>query len=308
MPRYCPLPLAQQRALLVVLRRSREPVRHIPAGAEAGALLLLVPMLADDRLVGAFVLPGTPDQGLPAKEPFLSALAGRAAVIIANQQLQVRAEELLILEERNRIAREMHDGLAQTLTQIRNRCEYVTRILHVDQGRATTELEQVRADLKQSVTEVVRMINALRPLTLDELGLDGALRKLAEEFTIAGRLRIELDLPAEDPHLPPQIELTIFRVAQEALNNVVRHSGADSCWLTLHLTPGQILFSVQDNGTGFGLAPGIPLLDGPHRGLTHIRERIRELGGILTVISTPGGGTQLVATLPRSAFPAPGND
>jgi PAS domain S-box-containing protein len=308
MPGYWPLPLAQHRALLDELRRSREPVRYAPVGAEAGSLLLLVPMLADDRLVGAFALPGTPDQGLPAKEPFLSALAGRAAVIIANQQLQVRAEELLILEERNRIAREMHDGLAQTLTQIRNRCEFITRILHVDQGRATSELEQVRADLKQSVTEVVRMINALRPLTLDELGLDGALRKLAEEFTIAGRLRIELDLPAEDPHLPPQIELTIFRVAQEALNNVVRHSGADSCWLTLHLTHGQILFSVQDNGTGFGLAPGIPLLDGPHRGLTHIRERIRELGGILTVISTPGGGTQLVATLPRSAFPAPGND
>jgi signal transduction histidine kinase len=238
----------------------------------------------------------------------LSALAGRAAVIIANRQLQVRAEELLILEERNRIAREMHDGLAQTLTQIRNRCEFVNRILHIDQERATAELEQVRADLKQSVAEVVRMINALRPLTLDDLGLTGALHKLAEEFTIGGRLRVEVDLPADPPHLPPQVELTVFRVAQEALNNVVRYSGADSCWLTLHVTAKDIILSVQDHGTGFGLAAGVPLLDGTHRGLTHIRERVQELGGVLTVISTPGGGTQLVATIPRGSFRPHGND
>jgi PAS domain S-box-containing protein len=310
MPAYWPLPLAQRRALLDELRRQRDSLRFTPPEAAAGALLLLVPMLADDRLVGAFALPGAPEHGLPAREPFLSALAGRAAVIIANQQLQVRAEELLILEERTRIAREMHDGLAQTLTQIRNRCEYINRILHMDPARATAELEQVRADLKQSVAEVVRMINALRPLTLDELGLAGALRKLAEEFTLGGRLRIDVDLPAEDPRLPPQIELTVFRVVQEALNSVVRHSGADSCWLTLQVSTGNIIVSVQDNGTGFGLAPGIPLLDGPHRGLTHIRERIRDLGGVLTIISTPGGGTQLVATLPRLSFRAlsGGND
>jgi signal transduction histidine kinase len=99
-------------------------------------------------------------------------------------------------------------------------------------------------------------------------------------------------------------------VVQEALNGVVRHSGADSCWLTLQVSTGNIIVSVLDNGSGFGLAPGIPLLDGPHRGLTHIRERIRDLGGVLTIISTPGGGTQLVATLPRLSFRAlsGGND
>ncbi len=304
LPAYWPLPIAERRALLDELRHSGTPRRYTPTGAEAGALLLLVPMRIDDALVGAFALPGAADHGLLAKEPFLSALAGRAAVIIANQQLQVRAEELLILEERTRIAREMHDGLAQGLTQIRNRCEFVNRIIYTEPERAQAELDQVRADLKQSVAEVVRMINTLRPLTLEDLGLVGALRKVGEEFTIGGRLRVEIDLPAETPPLPPQVALTVFRVAQEALNNVVRHSGADACWLTLQVTGNDIALSVRDNGTGFGLAAGRPLRDGPHTGLTHIRERIEEFGGALTIISTPNGGTQLMATVPHIVSPA----
>lgn len=299
LPAYWPLTPMQQRPLLDRLRQGHEPVLHGPV---ADAVLLLVPVLAGDRVVGAFALPGPlgpgGHSGLEVKLPFLSALAGRAGVLIDNMQLQLRAETLLIMEERNRIARAMHDGLAQGLTQIRNHCELISRLVRQDPARAERELAQVRADLKRSAGEVVRVIHALHPLALEEQDLASALQRLAEPFTIQGRLQVDLNLLAAPPNLPPQIELILFRVAQEALSHVAYRAGATHCRLALAAREHAVVFTLQDNGGGFGRNMVMEGAADLQHGLRHLYERIAEFGGELDVLREPGVGTRLVVTLP----------
>jgi signal transduction histidine kinase len=302
LPSYWPLPLGQQRAALDQLRRSGELVRFSPARA-GGAQLLLMPLLVNNRPLGAFVLPVPANHSLDAKLPFLNALAGRAAIMVHNVQLQLQAEELLILEERNRIAQSMHDGLAQNLTQIRIRCELIDRIMTSDAARAARELKEVRADLKNSAAELVRVINALALPPLGEEGLGAALQKLGEAFTRPGRLRVEVTVPTLPLDLPPQVELTLFRVAQESLRNAIWHLGADYCQIVLGTELDNIVLAVEDNGsvTGLGSRGGTLAWPDLHPNLGVMQNRVTEFGGTLSVVNTPGIGTQLVVLLPRSA-------
>lgn len=299
LPDYWPLATDALDTLLAQVRQSRTPVRYAGPG-DTGALLV-VPLALGDRLIGAFALPeaGSPDPA--ARLRFITVAVGKAAVLIDNMQLRLQAEELAILEAHNRLARAMHDGLAQNLTQIRNRCEYVSRILSSDPARAAQELDAMRQALHGSMADVVRVIGALRPWPLDKRGLVAALHQLAEDYQGAGQLVVQIHAPVAPLTLPLPVELALFRVVQEMLYLVAGQAPATACHVTLAVAGGQVVLTITDNGDGSWSQRQDAGAEDAQRRLRALRGRVIELGGALNVQSTPGVGTQLTVTLPSAS-------
>jgi PAS domain S-box-containing protein len=204
--------------------------------------------------------------------------------------------------ERLRIARELHDDTAQALTGLSRRLDMLVDTLPTDGGRLPQEvrgrLEELR-DQSDTILEGVRRFSrALRPPVLDDLGLLPALKWLAmalEEQGIAANITVL----GEQRRLPDGAELALFRVAQEALNNVRKHSGASAVELTVDFRGGGLVVTIADNGTGFEI-PGSTsdLAECGKLGIMGMQERTRLLGGTLSVHSEPGVGTSVVVTVP----------
>ncbi len=300
LPAGWPLAPAALRDLLDTVRHAGAPVVYHPPAAGDGVRLVVLPLRTDERLVGAFGLVCPAGAPLEARLPILGVLAGRAAVLLHNLQLRLQAEELLILEERTRIARAMHDGLAQSLTHIRMRCELVERIMDTDPERAVTELAEVRADLKEGARELVRVIHALVPGTVGDDGLGPALQRLAEALARPGSREIAVDVPAALPALPAPLALALLRAAQESLRLAMWHLGADRCALRLRVGPDHVALTVEANGPvplpgDSDAAAWLPAWD---RDLALVEARIGALGGTVTWGGHTGAGTQFIVTLP----------
>lgn len=205
--------------------------------------------------------------------------------------------------ERLRIARELHDDTAQALTGLSRRLDMLVDTLPSDEGRVPQDvrgrLEELR-DQSDTILEGVRRFSrALRPPVLDDLGLLPALKWLAmalEEEGIAANITVL----GEQRRLPDGAELALFRVAQEALNNVRKHSGASAVELTVDFRGGGLIVTIADNGAGFEI-PGSTsdLAECGKLGIMGMQERTRLLGGTLSVHSEPGVGTSVVVTVPE---------
>jgi two-component system, NarL family, sensor histidine kinase UhpB len=176
---------------------------------------------------------------------------------------------------RARIARELHDEVGQVLTGV---------MLGVEDPNA-------RESVRRSLDDVRRIAGELRPQTLDELGLQSALRSLCT--TVAGTpgLRVERRLELGDVKLTPEVELVIYRVAQESLTNVMRHAGAAKALMSLQQLDGAVRLIVRDDGRGLEEED-----DGA--GMAGMRERALHIGGRLDVHAAPGGGTEVVLDVP----------
>jgi two-component system, NarL family, sensor kinase len=209
-------------------------------------------------------------------------------------QLQASRERLVAAreEERRRIRRDLHDGLGPTLTGVAFSADAVANLLDSDPERARGLLSALRADTRTAITDVRRLVDDLRPPALDELGLVGALRERAAGLSLradGAPVRVRLDVPGELPALPAAVEVAAYRIATEALTNVVRHSKASSAVLTLRCGPGFVV-EVSDDGLPNGAwRPGI--------GLQAMRERAAELGGRFEAGPSAAGGRV------RASFP-----
>jgi signal transduction histidine kinase len=207
-------------------------------------------------------------------------------------------------EERRRLARELHDETVQSLIALGHRVEMVQKALDKDPERARRRLAELRTLTGDIQEEVRRFSRALRPLYLEDLGFVPALEALAQETARASGLEISTAIEGEVRRLAPDLELTAYRVAQEGLNNVVRHAGARAAWLTIAFTPGELALRVRDDGRGFTPpANPVDLANEGHFGLMGIRERALLFGGRIEVRSRPGEGTTLEVTLPLKAVP-----
>ena len=165
-----------------------------------------------------------------------------------------------------------------------------------DPDAAEELLIDLKADAQDAVTDVRRLVYGLRPPALDDLGLLGALRESAAQYGAKG-LNVSVDSPEKLPPLSAAVEVAAYRIAQEALTNVARHAGAQTCAITLALEAGVLCLEVRDNGRGMPEPRDHP----PARtgvGLTSMRERATELGGSLFVESLPEGGTRVLTRLP----------
>lgn len=236
-----------------------------------------------------------------AVEPDELALLATIGSEIAGARRRTREEgaiyelERAIAEERARIARDIHDGIAQTLAFRRLRIDLWLDWIDTDRDRLRDELIDNKRVLREQIAELRRAIFALRPIQFDELGFVGGLHRYVEEFAAQQNWTATVDI-ARTPALPPELEAVCFRVVQEALTNAAKHAGASRVEVVIAPPAGGGLgIAVRDDGQGFEAASGAP--DG-RVGLRQMRERLEALGGHLSVLSHPGAGAELRAWVP----------
>jgi signal transduction histidine kinase len=200
-------------------------------------------------------------------------------------------------QERLRLAREIHDGPAQILSNAIFEIEYFERLMERDPDTVRTNLSRLKSDMREGLTEVRRFIFDLRPPVLSEMGLFAALRRYASEFTKHFGISAELDLPESKDRLSPSKEVALFRVAQEALQNVQKHAGASRVTIKGRADQLVMTLSIEDNGRGFDLTR-VASRHSRNLGLISMRERAELIGAQLQVTSTPGQGTRISIVVP----------
>jgi signal transduction histidine kinase len=201
-------------------------------------------------------------------------------------------------EERIRIAAELHDGPIQRLTAVGYQLEEAALTLEVD-GRHTQELLTLaQGGLYAEINELRGLMATLRPPVLDERGLGLALADQVESFQ--RRTGIHCTLESDrNTRIEPEIETVLYRVAQEALANVVKHSKARHVWVSLRADDDRADMQIRDDGIGFDPARASGMVDNGHFGLAGMRERVEMAGGTYGLVSAPGMGTLIRVRLPR---------
>lgn len=201
-------------------------------------------------------------------------------------------------EERKRVAREIHDGPAQSMANVVLRTEFCEKLMESDQVAAKKELQELRNTVKSSLQDVRRIIFDLRPMALDDLGLVPALTRYLE--TLKDRYKIDFEIHCNDKQkrLNSILEVAIYRVIQEAVANTIKHARAAHIMVQLEFGDKSVMVMIKDDGVGF--EPG-EIMDTPRAdsyGLLGMQERLDILGGKLSVKSNPGAGTEIMAILP----------
>jgi signal transduction histidine kinase len=259
-----------------------------------------LPLLYQNRPMGSLELGLRPgEDGFSAADRRLLAdLARQAGVAVSAVRLTAdlqRSRERLVAtreEERRRLRRDLHDGLGAQLAGLTVQTGVLRGLIRRDPDAAEELAAELRAELRNAIGDIRRLVHGLRPPALDELGLVGALQRLAESLD-TGELRVTVDVPDGVPALPAAVEVAAYRVVQEALTNVVRHAGARTAGVRLAVDPESLTVDVTDDGRGLpaDLVAGV--------GMSSMRERAAEMGGTCEVQAAPGGGTRVVAVLPR---------
>lgn len=206
-------------------------------------------------------------------------------------QLVAQAREAGVLDERQRLAGEIHDTLAQTLTGIVTQLEAAAQARHVSEDW-THHVEQARGLARSGLTEARRSVRALRPEQLEHATLEQAVTDLARNWAETSGVRPHLEWTGDVRPVPDEVEAAVFRVAQEALTNVAKHADASKVWLTLSYLDDVLLLDVRDDGSGFD-----PDVAAGGYGLKSMQARLDRVGGRLTVESEPGEGTVISASV-----------
>lgn len=214
------------------------------------------------------------------------------------QQRQMLALQIIQAqeEERKRVARDIHDGPAQSMANIVIRSEIAERILA--QGRiddVRTELKELKTTVRNTLAEVRKIIFDLRPMALDDLGLVPTLRKYVEDFGQRYQVASDLVTLGTEERLPTTVKVVIFRLIQEALNNAGKHSKAKQVKVKLEFRKDQVTGLVQDDGVGF---EHFEKTEQPQFGIMGMKERMKLLEGKLEIQSAPGQGTRVAFTIP----------
>ncbi len=199
-------------------------------------------------------------------------------------------EQLATTRERNRLARELHDTLAHTLSGLSVQLETVKAYWDVDTEAARSLLDKSLAAAHSGLKETRRALQALRASPLDDLGLALAVTAMAKDAAERANLALELSVTDELPVLSPDVEQCIYRVAQEAIANVVSHAGAKKLMAKLEFAGGKVVLIVKDDGAGFDMEK---VDKATHFGLTGMREHAQLIGGKLNITSQPGAGTTI---------------
>jgi signal transduction histidine kinase len=209
-------------------------------------------------------------------------------------------------EERSRLAHELHDGIGQSLTGIRLGLDRAAKAVGDDPELITRRLDLSRTITDQAMADLRRMIVDLRPGILDQLGLAPALQWVADHTLRANGIEVSMESVGLEERLAPAIETILFRIGQEAMTNIARHSGAEHVTLAIVRRTGSLSLTIEDDGRGFDPArreSGAPAAGGI--GLPGMRERAAAAGGRLVVTSAPGGGTRIRAEVPLVDEPVP---
>jgi signal transduction histidine kinase len=194
-------------------------------------------------------------------------------------------------EERRRLRRDLHDGLGSALTSVTFQLDAASNLLDRDPQAVKTLLKELKAQTQASIADIRRLVYNLRPPILDEWGLVAALREQVAQYQL-NNVQVRVDAPEPFPDLPAAVEVAAYRIALEALANVVRHAHASTCTMRLLIDDDALTVEVQDDGSGLprNVHAGV--------GINAMRERATELGGSCTVETLATGGTRVLAGLP----------
>lgn len=232
----------------------------------------------------------------------INLLHGGISEISQNQNLEQRQEIGLRIiraqeEERRRVAREIHDGPAQTLANIVLRLEIAERLLELDPSRVREEIKDLKNLVRTNLQDIRRIIFDLRPMSLDDLGLVPVLRKYLDNFQANYEITCEFLIEGREKRLLPAMEVAFFRLIQEGMTNVAKH--ANSKWTKIHLIFDSESTSARiiDLGDGFDVNQAFNQ-PGDHFGLIGMKERVEMFNGALTVDAQPGKGTTIEFTIP----------
>jgi signal transduction histidine kinase len=249
-----------------------------------------VPIVAPEGVIGAFYLTekiAAPDFG-DEDEALIGVLAAHAAIAITNARLYEQSRELSVVAERNRLALDLHDAVSQKLFGLVLSAEAAATLLDRDPAAAREQVAKLQTLAQEALDELRALVFELRPPDLEKDGLCGALRKHVETLRRAQQRDIELDVDESIPGDAAR-DGEILRIAQEALQNALRHADAEHVVLRLHSDDGRLVLEVADDGVGF--EPGATGLQSRRLGLTSMKERAQRLGATLEIRSAPGAGT-----------------
>lgn len=227
-----------------------------------------------------------------------AAAQARKEAELANAQLREYArqvEELAVLRERNRMAREIHDTIAHAFTGIIIQMDVIKSLWEIDPGRALLAVEGVQEKARESLSDVRRSVHALRPLHLEEQQGVAALERMADTFTVSTGVQVGLTISGPPVPLPAAHELCLYRAVQEGLTNAYRHGGASRVEIALAYAPESLSLTVADDGSGMAEVGSVGL------GLLGIQERAEILGGHVHIGAREDGGFSLRVTLPLPA-------
>jgi signal transduction histidine kinase/HAMP domain-containing protein len=255
---------------------------------------VVVPMVYRTEPLGLLVVSYPTDIEPDQQElAFLEAIADQAAVAMENARLFSQGQSLAVVEERQRISRELHDSVSQALYGISLGAQTARELARSDPAKAVEPLDYVLSLAEAGITEMRALIFELRPEALATEGLLGALRKQAASVRARHGLEVETNF-GDEPALALPVKEALYRIGQEALHNVVKHAGATAVGLSITESEGEVVLEVWDNGKGFDVADDYP----GHLGLRSMRERTLHAGGHVTIESTVGRGTRIRARVP----------
>jgi PAS domain S-box-containing protein len=269
------------------------PRHHIVREAPWEATYI-VPLLSRGSVLGAINFLYLPKQEPGEDEKvFLKAVTDQAAVALENARLFAEVRDKVALEERQRLARELHDSVSQALYSITLHAKTARMLLERDLKQAADSLEYVLSLAKAGQSEMRALIFELRPESLEEEGLVAALQKQADALEARYEIKVVATLCSE-PEASLEVKEAVYRITQEALHNTVKHARASNVEIKMECTPDQITLGITDDGVGFETRGDFP----GHLGLRSMRERASRLGGTLEMDSDPGKGTRIRARVP----------
>jgi PAS domain S-box-containing protein len=265
-------------------------VRHFMQIVEWDVVVSL-PLLYQDRTLGSLNVYYLPGATIGKTElDFLTAIASQASIAIENARLFAEAQDKAALEERQHLARELHDSVSQTLFSAGLIAEVLPQLWQREPKEGEQRLEELRQLTRGALAEMRMLLLELRPTVLTQVPLNELLRQLADATTGRARLPVALEYIGSPRLLLPEAQIGLYRIAQECLNNVVKHAGAKAANVRLAYEPEAVELEVCDDGSGFVAdAHGAE-----HLGLKIMRERAAAIGADLTVHSRPREGTRVV--------------
>lgn len=252
--------------------------------------LLKMPLFIKDSIFGALTFHYCEAHHFSQEDLRLaSTLADQAALAIENARLIDRVKETAVLEERSRLARELHDAVTQTLFSTTLTAEVLPKIWEKDPELGRRKLEELRELTRGALAEMRTLLVELRPAALEEADLKDLLRHLTNAFIARARIPALLELEGSCPPAPLEVKIAFYRIAQEALNNIARHAEASRVSVRLRQTGPQLTLMIEDDGVGFHPDEHRP----GHLGLGIMRERAAQVGAHLQVESQPEVGTRI---------------